>query len=328
MSLRTVFPVALPGLLCLLSLAACTSAPPPDVLTASGTIEATEVRVAARLGGQVLRLRVDEGSRITAGDTVAVLDAATMLAQVAQAEAGVDLAVAQLEQLRSGARAEDIRAAQAQLQQAETSLDLARQDARRIHQLLAEGSATAKQQQDADGRVTIAEAQVSAAAEQLRKLRQLVRPEELRTAEARVAQARTAVHQVRTLLDDTWVLAPTSGIVTEQLVEEGEVVGSGTTLFTLAQLDEVYLTIYVTTEELARVRLGQTAQVSIDGDPARTFEGRVTWIADEAEFTPKNVQTKDERVRQVFRVRITLPNPDGTLKPGLPADAVLPKETE
>jgi multidrug resistance efflux pump len=164
---------------------------------------------------------------------------------------------------------------------------------------------------------------VNTAAEQLRKLQQLVRPEELRTAEARVAQARTAVEQARILLEDAWVLAPTAGTVTEQLVEEGEVVGNGGTLLTLARLDEVYLTIYVTTEEMARVRLGQAAQVSVDGYPGRTFEGRVTWIADEAEFTPKNVQTKDERVRQVFRVRITLPNPDGTLKPGLPADAVL-----
>jgi HlyD family secretion protein len=307
----------------LLLLAACQAEESPDTLTASGTVEATEVRVATRLGGQVVRLLVEEGSRVSAGDTVAVLDHDGMMAQTAQAEAGVDVAVAQLNQLRSGARAEDIRAAQAQLQQAETNLDLARQDARRIHQLLAEGSATAKQQQDADGRVSIAEAQVNTAVEQLRKLQQLVRPEELRTAEARVAQARTAVEQARILLEDAWVLAPTAGTVTEQLVEEGEVVGNGGTLLTLARLDEVYLTIYVTTEEMARVRLGQAAQVSVDGYPGRTFEGRVTWIADEAEFTPKNVQTKDERVRQVFRVRITLPNPDGTLKPGLPADAVL-----
>ncbi len=112
-----------------------------------------------------------------------------------------------------------------------------------------------------------------------------------------------------------------AGLVTQVVVHRGEVALPGTPLMEIADLREVTLTVYVSTPDLGRVRLGQAVQVSVDSFPGRVFEGRVTRIADQAEFTPKTVQTQEERVNTVFAVEISLANPDGALKPGMPADA-------
>ena len=134
-------------------------------------------------------------------------------------------------------------------------------------------------------------------------------------ARARLAIADKAV-------SDCIIKAPMDGVVTIRNREEGEFVGIGAPLITLARLDEVWLSVYISGDRLGRVKLGQTARVKIDGDETM-YNGTVTFISPEAEFTPKNVQTPDERVKLVYRVKITLPNPDGIFKPGMPADGFL-----
>ena len=121
---------------------------------------------------------------------------------------------------------------------------------------------------------------------------------------------------------DCTVKAPMDGVVTVRSHEEGEFVGVGTPLITLSRLDEVWLSVYIPENRLGRVKLGQPARVIIDGDKT-VYNGKVTFISPEAEFTPKNVQTPDERAKLVYRVKITLPNPDGVFKPGMPADGFL-----
>jgi len=304
-------------------LAACSGDGAGNLITASGTIEAIEINVASKVAGQLERLAVDEGAAVKPGDTLAVIDHATLSIQLRQAEAGVDLARAQLVLLRNGARSEDIQQAEAALRQTEASLKSAGDDARRMRELEKTGSVTVKQREDAEARLTVAEAQRSAALEAVKKIRVFARPEELQAAEARVAQAEAAADLLRKTIADCTITAPAGGVVTHKAVEAGELVTQGSTVVTLSELDSVYVMIYVTEKELGRVRLGDAADVWIDAFPKRAFAGKVTYISPEAEFTPKNVQTKEDRVKLVFGIKVEIENKDGLLKPGLPADATI-----
>ncbi len=301
---------------------ACSSKAAKDVISASGTIEAIEVNVASKVSGQILMLAVEEGARVKPGDVLATVDHATADIQLRQAEAGVDLAQAQLVLLRNGARKEDIQQAEAVLKQAEAGLLVASDDARRMRELVRTGSVTTKQRDDAEARLTVAEAQRSAAAEALSKVRRLARPEEIQAAEARLAQARAAADLLTKTISDCTITAPAGGIVTHKAVEAGELVTPGATVVTLTELDSVYVMIYVTETEMGRVRLGDAVEVRIDAFRDRAFAGKITYISPEAEFTPKNVQTKEDRVKLVFGVKVEIENKDGLLKPGLPADAL------
>ncbi|HYA48254.1 MAG TPA: efflux RND transporter periplasmic adaptor subunit [Burkholderiales bacterium] len=318
MKLRTIF-------LCLVvaAVVSCSGNGGKGVISASGTIEAVEVNVASKVSGEVDELAVDEGYRVKPGDKLAVVDHETLDIQLRQAEAGVDLARAQLVLLRNGARKEDIQQAEAALKQAEANLQVAEDDARRMRELARNGSVTPKQKDDAEARLTVAQAQQSAAAEALAKMRRLARPEEIQAAEARLAQAVAAADLLRKTIADCTITAPAGGVVTHKAVEKGELVSPGSTVVTLSELDSVYVMIYVTERELGRVRLGDTVEVAIDAFPGRVFPGKVTYISPEAEFTPKNVQTKEDRVKLVFGVKVEIENKDGLLKPGLPADAAI-----
>jgi HlyD family secretion protein len=290
-------------------------------ISASGTIEAVEIHVAAKTSGQIERIAVEEGTRVRAGEMLAVIDSASLTIQLRQAEAAVDLAEAQLQLLLKGARVEDIRQVEEAAKQAEATFKLASEDLERIRNLYAKESATLKTLQDSETRFKVAEAQYAAAEQALRKVKEITRPEEVQAARARLAQAEAGRDLLQKTIADATILSPASGIVTHKAREPGEFVAPGTTLLTLADLDHVHLNIYITEVDLGRIRLGQKAEVRIDSHPGRVFNGTVIFISPEAEFTPKNVQTKEERVKLVYRVKVEIPNPEGILKPGMPADA-------
>jgi multidrug resistance efflux pump len=145
--------------------------------------------------------------------------------------------------------------------------------------------------------------------------------EDVAIAEAQVQQAEAALASVGVQLDKLDLTAPRDGIITDRPANPGELATPGATLMNLGDLDQVTLTVFIPETQIGRVRVGQTARVEVDAYPSETFEGTVTFIAPEAEFTPKNIQTEEERVNLVFAVKITLDNPDHRLKPGMPADA-------
>jgi HlyD family secretion protein len=307
----------------LAGLSACSGPNRPRDIQASGTIEAREVSIAAKVGGQILDLRADEGSLVKSGDLLALIDHAAHDIQLRQAEAGADLAAAQLDLLRKGSRIEDIRQGEEALNQADANLKIAGDDLKRMRELSARGSVTLKQKDDAEARYTITLAQRTSAEQALAKLRRLARPEEIKAAEARLAQAVASVDLLKKTIADCSIVSPVAGVVTRRPVEVGETVSPGATVLSISELDSVHVMIYVKELDLGRVTLGQNAEVRIDSAPGRVFNGRVTFISPEAEFTPKNVQTKEDRVKLVFGVKIEIPNPEGRLKPGTPADAVL-----
>lgn len=166
-----------------------------------------------------------------------------------------------------------------------------------------------------------AEAGVSVAEASLASVVAGPRREEVAIAEAKVQQAEAALARVQVQLDKMTLTAPRDGVITDRPVNPGELATPGAILLNLGDLDQVTLTVFIPETQIGRVDIGQTAQVSVDAYPDETFEGTVTFIALEAEFTPKNVQTEEERVNLVFAVKISLKNPDHRLKPGMPADA-------
>jgi multidrug resistance efflux pump len=147
--------------------------------------------------------------------------------------------------------------------------------------------------------------------------------EEVAAAEAQVEEAQAALDALMVLRDKLTIVAPVGGLVLELSIHEGELAAPGATLLTLGDLDEVTLTVYVPEDKLGQVNVGQQVEIQVDSFPEQTFVGTVVFIAHEAEFTPRNVQTQEERVNMVFAVDVRIPNPDHALKPGLPADAVI-----
>jgi HlyD family secretion protein len=290
-------------------------------IEASGTLEAVEVRVSAKVAGQVQQLLADEGAQVKPGDTLAILDHETLSLQLAQADAGVDLARAQLDLLLNGARSEDLAQATDAVKQLESSLKNATDDYERMKQLFAVSSVSRKQYDDAESRFTITSAQFSAAKQNLQKLERFARPEDLEAAKARVGQAKAAADLLRKQVRDSFVIAPVAGTVTNRPVEVGELLSAGTAVVTIARLETMDLRIYVSETELGRVKLNGEADVVIDAYPDRNFPGRIVFISPTAEFTPKNVQTKEDRTKLVFGVKLEVPNAEGILKAGMPADA-------
>ena len=187
--------------------------------------------------------------------------------------------------------------------------------------LNAQVSAAETQHRAADAAVQMAQAQVDA-------LRAGAADEEIAIVEAQVQQAQAALDALLVLRDKFIISAPVGGLILERNIHEGELAAPGATLLTLGDLDKVTLTVYVPEDKLGQVYLGQDVQVRVDSFPERTFIGTVTAIAHEAEFTPRNVQTQEERVNMVFAVDVDIPNSDHALKPGLPADAVIITEEQ
>jgi HlyD family secretion protein len=314
-----------PLLICGLLLASCTNDPAGAPLRASGTLETVEVNVSAKVPGQIVTMNAEEGIAVREGDVLAVIDRSTLDIQHRQAGAGVALAEAQLALLLSGARAEDIRSAEETLTQAEASLAQAQTDFARLERLLSASSVTKKQRDDAETRLTVARAQTEAARENLSKMRRLARPEEIRAARARLDQARALTDLIAKQIADCTVTAPVAGTITRVPLEAGETAASGSVLATIARLEQVHVRVYLSEREVPAVRLGSQAAVVVDAYPGRAFPGTVTWISPTAEFTPKNVQTKEDRVKLVFAVKVELDNPDGLLKPGVYADVEIPR---
>jgi len=293
------------------------------VIEASGTLEAVDVNVSAKVPGQLQQMLVQEGSQVNAGDTLAILDHSTMELQLKQAQAGVELADAQYQLLVNGARVEDVRQAEEALRQIESSAKNARDDYERMRELYKSKSVSKKQYDDAESRYTITKAQLSSAKQNLQKMQSFARPEDLDAAKARLNQAKANADLIRKQIVDAYIVAPVPGTVTHKPIEVGELVGAGTIIATISRLEKMNLMIYVGEQELGKVKLNGIADIVIDTYPGKSFPGQVIYISPTAEFTPKNVQTKEDRTKLVFGVKLEVENKDGALKSGMPADAYI-----
>jgi HlyD family secretion protein len=302
---------------------------------ASGYVEATEIKVASKVPGRVEHVTVSEGQRVAEGDTLVTIDPIDLDLALRQARAERDQVVAQLRLLQAGTRREDISQAEAQLaaansEKAATDAELraARNDEARFEQLVRARAGSEKQRDDAVARreqveaaVKVAEDKVRAAAATLNRLKAGARPEEIQAARARVAAADAQIALLENNREKTTVRAPSAGVVSSRLVEPGELIAQGVPLIVLTDLDRAWANAYVEEPLVPKLKISQPATVVTDaGD---RLPGQITFISPRAEFTPRNVQTSEERAKLVYRVKVTVDNSKGVLKPGMPVEVEL-----
>jgi len=286
---------------------------------ASGHVEATDVRLATKVAGRLRDFGLQEGDAVKTGQEIAHIDTVDVDLAISQARAERQQAAAELQLRLAGSRKEDIGAAAARVSQAEADLAGAQKDLDRMQGLLDRGSGTPKARDDARTRRDVGAARLREAREALARLKNGNRPEEIEAARARVAMSEARIAQVEQQRADATISSPTAGIVTEKIAEPGELLQAGSPLCVVTDLADAWLTVYIGGPDLGRIRIGQEAEVVTDD--GQTRKGRITFVASKAEFTPRNVQTRDERVKLVYKVKVGLDNRDGLFKPGMPAEA-------
>lgn len=307
----------------LVIMSGCENKKPDNEINASGTIEATDITISSKTAGQIKAILVDEGNRVKKDDILLYLDHDLLDIQLRQAQASVEQAEAQLRLLQAGARKEDIKLAEEQVQFAQINLDQATADKDRLEKLYETSTITKKQFEDAETKYEQAMNQYNSAKQNLNKIKNITRPEEIESAKANLKRNMVSVDLIRKNIEDCTIRSPVDGIVSKKFVESGEYVTPGAAVLKLSDLQKVDLYIYITETELGKVKLGQKAAVTIDTYKDKVYNGEVIFISPEAEFTPKSIQTQEERTKLVFAVKISIPNNEFDLKSGMPADAKL-----
>jgi membrane fusion protein YbhG len=325
------------GLLPVVVLAACRQQAAADRVRASGYVEATDVQVAPEVGGRLIELKVDEGDRVQVGQVIAGLDTTDTDLALQRARAERDQADAQLRLLLAGSRVEDIRQAEAQVGAAEADLLAAKAeltsaeaDLERFDTLLKSNSGSEKQRDDAATkrdvgreRVRGAEQRVRSAREALARLRAGARREEIDAARARLAVTNAQIATLEQNLAYATLKSPVAGIVTRKLADQGEIIAPRAPLVIVTDLDHAWANVYIDEPLIPRIRLGQRAKLFTDaGGPGA--EGEVTFVSPKAEFTPRNVQTSQERSKLVYRIKVSVDNRSGIFKQGMPVEAEVP----
>lgn len=317
--------------------AGCGNDRPVTSARVSGFVEADDVQIAAEVGGRVVELNFDEGDRVEAGQVLVRLDTRDTELALTRARAERAQAEAQLRLLQAGSRPEEIRqagaqvaAAEAEVTAAEAELASAAADLERYEALLRANAGSVKARDDArtrrdvaEGRLKAARQRAEAARETLARLRSGARTQEIEAARARVAAADAQIATLEKALEDATVEVPVAGVVTNRLVNLGELLAPRTPVAVVTDLDRAWAEVFVDEPLVPRLRVGQQATVFTDAGGSG-IDGRVTYVSPRAEFTPRNVQTAEERSRLVYRVKITVDNTSGVLKPGMPIEAELP----
>ncbi|MBN8585205.1 MAG: efflux RND transporter periplasmic adaptor subunit [Ignavibacteria bacterium] len=316
-----LIPAAAAVLLLIVFISSCGNGKDTNSINSSGTIESVNVTISSKTSGTINKINFKEGDRVKKGDLLVEISHDLLDIQLRQSEAGVELANAQLKLLRSGARREDIKQSEELVKQAKINMELARQDKQRAEELFRQDATTKKLYDDAIGRYDLTVTQYNSAKENLAKVKTIIRPEEIEQAQANLKKAVSMVDLLKQNIEDCKVYAPSDGFVSKKFIEEGENAVMGGSLLRLSNLETVNLVIYIPETELAKVKLGQEAEIKIDAFKDKEYKGKIIFISPEAEFTPKNIQTPEERTKLVFAVKIEIPNPQFELKPGLPADA-------
>lgn len=294
----------------------------------SGIIEITEVDVAFEVPGTIAERYVEEGALLDKGEPIARLDDREYQLQVERASAAKAAAEARYQLLLKGARGQDIDQALAAAEAAESNLDMQQREHQRIKTLHDTHVVSQDEFDRVANALTAAQTARDRARAQLSMLKEGFRTEEIEEGRARLREADKALALADLNLSRCKLFAPIAGRVLSKNREAGETVPAGASIVTLGDLTRPWLNLYIGERDLGRVSLGMKAEVTVDSFPTRPFAGKLSFISEKAEFTPKNIQTQDERVKLVYRVKIELENRDQALKAGMPADAVIALDHE
>jgi len=291
-----------------------------DVIIASGNVEVREVDMGFKFPGRLMKLYAEEGMRVEKGRILAELDRSELESLVQERRARLNEAVVKLGELRAGSRPQEIGKAEADVAYAEAVFSKAENDYERDRFLFENGAISARQMDATEKAYKVASSRFQRAVEVLSLVKEGPRKEELHAQEIRVRQAEAALRASEERLKETVIHAPVSGVILGKYVEIGETVAGGIPVYTIGDLKNPWIKVYIKEDRLGLVKLGQKAKVSTDSYPGKIYEGTITRISSKAEFTPKNVQTEEERVKLVFGVEISVDNENDELKPGMPAD--------
>jgi HlyD family secretion protein len=294
---------------------------PVNELTLSGNIEAHESLVSFKVQGRIVDLPVEEGQQVSQGALLARLENADFQQKVRIDEANVAVHRSNLALTLAGTREQEIKASQQSVFDAQADLEQKKLDNTRAGQLFAKDEISTQDRDRAATALKRSEAGFKAAQQRYNEAVEGSRKEDIAIARANLAQANANLGLSRINADYTTLLAPVAGVITVRQAEKGEVVSPGSPVVTLADLDHIWLRAYVAETDLGRIRWGQEATITTDTYPGKQYHGRISFISSEAEFTPKSVQTNQERVTLVYRIKIDIDNPNHELKPGMPADA-------
>lgn len=299
----------------------------PDTLLLSGNIEAHESVLGFQVPGKIADLIADEGKWVEKDAILARLDDRDYRQQVAHDRAALEVARAQLTLALAGPRRQQVEQAHQAMLDARAELAQRKLDFRRADELIRENAISQDRRDQAETALKRAQAGYEQAVQNYDQALEGTRKEDIDIARANAGRAEQALRLSEIQLDHTILRAPHDGVVTVRQSELGEVVAAGSPVMTVADLDHVWLRAYVSETDLGRVRWGQGAAVRTDTFPGKGYTGRVSFIASEAEFTPKSVETHKERVTLVYRIKIDVSNPNHELKPGMPADVTIDLRT-
>ncbi len=279
----------------MLILAACSGN--KDLPDAYGNFETDEITISAENGGTIVDLRIHEGNMVKAGDVLAITDTTNLYLQRAQLVAQTQSVEAQLANI------------EAQMSVSDQQIRNLNKDQERINKMLTDGAATPKQKDDIDGQVALVQKQKSASTSQLQAIH--------KQADAVKAQIKVLNDKI----EKSFIKAPSNGSILEKYTEPGELAVPGKAICKMADLQSLILRVYISENQLSSVKIGQKTTVRIDSGDNKMKElpGIIEWISSQAEFTPKIIQTREERVKLVYAVKIRVQN-DGALKIGMPGE--------
>jgi HlyD family secretion protein len=295
--------------------------PGDAALTASGTLEVTKVELSAKLPGTIGTLSVNAGDKVLKGQLVSQIIRNDLVAQRERDLLGVLKSEAQLKDLTSGAREQEIKEAASYVKIAQAAYDKAVLDHQRGETLWQEAAIPQEQMEKLQTDLVIKENQLASAKAKLSLLETGNRPETVRAAQVELERSRAVLKASEALLADTKVFSPINGTVLSRNREPGEFVQAGASLVTVADLKDMWLRVYLPTDDLPKIKLGQRVYFTVSGSSEK-YQGVIEEIASQGEYTPKTIQTPKERTNIVYGVKIRVSEPSETLKPGMPADVV------
>lgn len=289
-------------------------------LLLSGNVEVTEVDLGFKSSGRLSELLVEEGQRVRKGERLASIERTELKSLVNQNRAHLSEMQARVEELKAGSRPQELEQAGAGVRTSEAELVKAKNDYGRAEMLYKNGAISEQQMDAAKRGYDVALAQHQKTLEVMSLAKEGPRKEELKAAKERIQQATSALRVSEERLNDAVLYAPVSGVVLRKNVEPGETIATGVPVYTIGDLENPWVKVYVKEDKLGLLKLGHKAGIKVDSYPGKIYEGKVTYLSSEAEFTPKSVQTQEERVKLVFGAKVSVKNVNDELKPGMPAD--------
>lgn len=293
-------------------------------ITATGTVEVTRADIMPKVSGYIDSFSLQAGDTVQAGQVVARISRADLEAQVVRDEAALARAVAQLKDLEAGPRSQERQEIAANLAAARSVQQKAQVDYDRYLSLYQQGAVPLQQLDAARSALEVADNSVTALEQRLSLSDAGTRPQMIEAQRLEVERSKAVLAASRVLAADTVVTSPISGLVLTKNFENGEYINPGSALVTVGLMNDCWVKIYLPSTQLGLIKIGQPADVKVDSFPDRVFRGKINEISQSAEFTPRQSITQRERANLVFAVKVKIENADGILKPGMPADVVIP----